>query len=303
MHLRECVSSAFVGAFAVALLLSLAQPAAATFPGANGKIAFSGCGPVDCGVFVMNSDGSNPTQITHNTTLFCGHGICTQGTDEFPAWSPDGQKIAYGSLLPGSEGRQIFVVNADGGAPKQLTRKGSENSSPTWSPDGRKIAFSSNLRGFRDIYVMNSSGGGQKRLTRNDVHDDAPDWSPDGQKIAFQRLVGTEEIYVMDPNGRGETQLTFSDPSNPFDSGSPSWSPDNAKIAFNSDTTVNVMNADGGGRTFVTSGCCPAWSPDGQKVAYSSGGMISVVNTDGTNSVQLAAGTQPAWQSLQPAFK
>jgi TolB protein len=130
-------------------------------------------------IYVMNADGSGQTRLTSNGTR-----------DGYPAWSPDGTKIAF--------------------------------IDPTWSPDGTKIAFYS-LRSFNgDIYVMNADGSGQTRLTNNEAYDITPVWSPDGMKIAFgSDRDGNFEIYVMNVDGSGQTRLTNNDARD----SNPAWSP------------------------------------------------------------------------------
>ena len=83
-------------------------------------------------------------------------------TEFQPAWSPDGTKIAYVST--GRTGYEIFVMNADGSNPVQLTNNG-DDEQPAWSPDGTKIAFWSDryVADFgqhdREIYTMNATDG------------------------------------------------------------------------------------------------------------------------------------------------
>jgi TolB protein len=113
-----------------------------------------------------------------------------------PAWSPDGQRIAFERWL----GRQqsgvcrargyplvlvpcffalifeVHVMNADGSGQQALTRRGAK---PGWSPDGRKIAFVSERDGNAEIYVMNADGSGQRNLTRTPRHNESGlVWSP-----------------------------------------------------------------------------------------------------------------------------
>jgi Tol biopolymer transport system component len=94
-----------------------------------------------------------------------------------PAWSPDGLKIAF------ARGRDydredIYVISADGGNQRRLTRNQAGNDDPAWSPDGRLIAFASARSGNGDIYVMNADGSHQRRLMRGRSIDFDPAWSP-----------------------------------------------------------------------------------------------------------------------------
>src|SRR5262245_23751416 len=91
------------------------------------------------------------------------------------AFSPDSRRIAY-SLADG-ESAQIFVAQADGAQPRQLTNTPFFiNTSPSWSPDGKRLAFVSNRGGSPQVYVMSSEGGEAKRLTFQGNYNQTPDW-------------------------------------------------------------------------------------------------------------------------------
>jgi Tol biopolymer transport system component len=89
----------------------------------------------------MDSDGGNRRQLTTHTA-----------DDGFPAWSPDGRKIAFTSDRTGNF--DIWVMDSDGGNQSQLTTHSADDGFPAWSPDGRKIAFESDRTGNFDICVL-----------------------------------------------------------------------------------------------------------------------------------------------------
>src|SRR3984957_19805243 len=80
-------------------------------------------------ILLVNSDGTgSPTDLTKSKSV-----------NTYPAWSPDHSRIAFVSDRDGNF--QIYVMNADGSAVKQLTTGEEINRAPAWSPDGKKIAF------------------------------------------------------------------------------------------------------------------------------------------------------------------
>jgi dipeptidyl aminopeptidase/acylaminoacyl peptidase len=111
----------------------------------------------------MNADGSNPVNLTHH-----------ESNDYWPAWSPDGTKIAFTSNRDGNN--EIYVMNADGSNPVNLTRNESNDYWPAWSPDGTKIAFASLRSGNNDIYIMNADGSNVFQLTTRGGTE--PVWRP-----------------------------------------------------------------------------------------------------------------------------
>src|ERR1035438_1182650 len=79
-----------------------------------------------------------------------------------PQVSPDGATIVYQAMAPNlaanTRPTQIWSVATSGGAPKQITHEGSQNSRPRWSPDGKRIAFISNRGGSSQIWTMAGDG-------------------------------------------------------------------------------------------------------------------------------------------------
>jgi Tol biopolymer transport system component len=205
-------------------------------PGPNGtaskRIAFhasaSGTGlPVqttpgaatqDSDIFVLNVDealenGATPQNLTNDPFKI----------DDDPDWSPDGQTIVFTSHLVNepdhnnSRSTDIWVMNADGSAKRQLTFSAEEERAPSYSPDGQYILFmcKKGSNGSFEVCVMNSDGFNQTRLTFNTVADLTPTWSPDGQRIIFHRgvpAVGTlpaegPQLHIMDADGQNQLKL------------------------------------------------------------------------------------------------
>jgi TolB protein len=164
---------------------------------------------------ILNIDSGQVTQLgIHMTQL-----VEKLTGDYEPAWSPDGKKIAY--MSSGYDlCDQIFVVNADGGDPVQLSDGYNYEGEPAWSPDSKKIVYCQYSTGNSQIYVMNEDGTNQTRLTQGSDH--YPAWSPDNKKIAFSsNRDANHQIYVMNADGSNQTQLTHGS----YDSIRPVWSP------------------------------------------------------------------------------
>jgi dipeptidyl aminopeptidase/acylaminoacyl peptidase len=174
------------------------------------------------------------------------------------AWSPDGRRIAYlmnvpddgtklgkapdkpegaswakpleiidkvtyradgaGYLKPGFD--KIFIVDADGGAPRQLTFGAYFDGPPEWTPDGRAIVFSAlrtpdwELAGREsEVYRLDVASGAVTALTDRKGPDNAPEVSPDGRSIAFlgfddsPKAFEQAHIYVMGANGGPARQI------------------------------------------------------------------------------------------------
>lgn len=141
-------------------------------------------------IWVMGADGSDPVQITDF------------GTNWFPRWSPDGEKLAY------HVGRDVFVLDVEAHRYRRLTIDPNNGMYPTWSPDGERIAFMSWRTGSTELWVMNADGSEQRRLTwteQGDVID--PRWSPDGAWLAYVHVPeglevgGAKIIHTMRVDG------------------------------------------------------------------------------------------------------
>lgn len=148
-----------------------------------------------------------------------------------PAWSPDGQRMAYMSLVEqqarNDGSSQIHVKNIDGTNDVALTNDIWANVSPVWSPDGKRIAFLSERDGTYNqfaLYVMDDDGSNVIKLTQVVYSESVTyTWSPDGRQIAIgnDNLFGG--IYIIDVETGALKELL--DVAGKNNISSPSWQP------------------------------------------------------------------------------
>ena len=253
--------------------IKLAEGGAPAWSPDGKKIAFSfgfnGFFGDVVGIYVVDSNGDNRVKLTRHQN----------NRNLFPAWSPDGTKIAFWSDREGQP--DIYLINADGTNPINLTRDPHHEDRPTWSPDGKKIAFGALLiprgeKGMSDIFVMDADDGNRINLTQNpEAVNQFPAWSPDGTRIAFEasphpnHWFPPSNIYVMNADGSQPEMLTA---GRRFASeGLPSWSTYGRSIAFHrrepeGKNDIFIINADGTGllnltKTEFVEELSPSWRP------------------------------------------
>jgi Tol biopolymer transport system component len=227
-----------------------------------------------------------------------------------PAFSPDGQKIAYDMIRIGTNG-DVWVMDADGKNPTQLTTDPAVHNWPTWFPEGDRIAYSSINQGKRTMRAINLQTGQDQLLFELDQNMELPRLSPDGKQFAFNsNKSGTINVWTIPVEGGRTRQLTFDQEL----MGYPSWSPDGHFIAFEmkrgDDTHVGIIPSSGGepvqltfdhGQSWVYS-----WSPDGERIAFAGqrNGVWNVwwVSVKDKTQKQVTSYTKPNAYARFPAW-
>lgn len=265
----------------LACLGVLAAPAHATFPGGNGRIAFTwhvggerfeeGPAPRLVGVVSVRPDGSGRRLVARGGTL--------------PRYSPDGRRIAF------LRSHRLWVARADGGRARRLTPRDWLVGSHQWSPRGTRLAF---VRDFRRaegsaLYTVEPDGSGLRRLlkARQDIAIFPGAWAPGGKAIVYEQHSLRTLVRVV--RDGGITTLARA-------SSGPSWSRDGLiayttfvpgegrnqvcirrRAAMDPDRCISFPDASVSGQ---------GWSPDGDRLMLlyqgQGPGEVMTVSTDGT---------------------
>lgn len=156
-------------------------------------------------VYTMRSDGTHIVNLTEDNN----------DTDSYPAWSPDGSLIAFCSRrAPHRRFVELYVMDADGANPRQLTDHAAFVFHPDWSPSGEAIAYDFHVDGATagEIFTFSLSDTSTENLTASDEDESEPAWSPDGSQIAYQvwRPRDTSSnLSVLDFGSMESIQVTF----------------------------------------------------------------------------------------------
>lgn len=172
------------------------------------------------------------------------------GSNQSPAWTSDGNRIAFSSSRSGDP--EIWVAEANGANPRRVTYFTGPDVGPVWNPrTNAQLAWVSGRTGLPQIYTMDQDGANVQRMT-DGGYAVSPSWAPNGGFLTFSwnrkygpGAPGGQDIYVMDIATKRWLQLTHDAGSNDF----PSWAPDGRHIVFErkvgGHTEIWSMLADG----------------------------------------------------------
>lgn len=276
----------------------------------TGKIAFVSFrdefeGRVNREIYVVTSNGMGPTNLTRNSCA-----------DDEPDWKPDGTKIAWESDRDGDF--EIWVMDADGGNPRQLTTGG--GLAPRWSNNGEMIVFS---RGAA-LVVINADGSGERVILSTERDSENPcraggfsgGWSPNDDRVIYYATVpqagsasGLGVICTVEVETGETDEVVRMDGVLNVE---PVWSPDGGRIAYRSirdgNSDVYVMDLEDGTERRLTDfeglDTEPDWSPDGEWIVFGANREalstdIYVMRADGSDLRRLteheAKDSYPVW--------
>lgn len=261
-------------------------------------------GPNHKEIWMMDYDGANQHAITHLGTVSMGPRVSPDNSRvafeslgkygfqikmyslllgrylsfpagavaaESPAWSPDGNEIAYAAAPSGYF--DIWIADSNGNLGRRITSFHGGTVEPTYNPKtGAQIAFISDRTGLPQLYIMNTDGSGIQQMT-DGGYASSPSWSPNGQFITFAwnrkygpGAPGGQDIYVMEVATKKWIQITHDSGRCDF----PTWSPDGRHIAYANSadgradhTRIWTILADGSGQKHPLTGTgadMPNWS-------------------------------------------
>ena len=177
------------------------------------KVIFTSTRDGDIELYVMNVDGSDVRRVTNRV-----------GYDGGAFFSPDGNRIVWRAQYPETAADsadyqrllaqrmvrpsqlELWVANADGSDPRQVSHLGGANFAPFFHPDGERVIFASNHETPRgrnfDLYLLDLASGSVEQVTTSDVFDGFPVFSPDGSQLVFASnrsgAEGETNIFIAD---------------------------------------------------------------------------------------------------------
>ena len=178
--------------------------AEATISPDGSRIVFTSVRGGDLDIYTMRTDGTDVRRLTSGL-----------GYDGGAFFSPDSKRIVYRAYHPTEPAEiarykellaqnlvepsklEIFIMDADGGHQRQVTKNGAANFAPFFHPDGQRIIFSSNVKDPErrkfDLFLINDDGTGLSQVSNIGRFNSFPMFSPDGAKVVWVSDRGAKE--------------------------------------------------------------------------------------------------------------
>jgi Tol biopolymer transport system component len=230
--------------------------------------------------------------------------------ERYPAWSPDGERIAYHanySPEPSYSDFNVHIMDADGTGLTSIWMSQDvlffDEAMPAWSPDGERLIFHSGRDNFFNLFVSDLDGVDYRAITAGDGAFYHASWSPDGTQLAFVMTVDQESsIYTLDiSDGYLDIESNLVNMQVLVEGAFfPAWSPDGTRIAYVSeadgDEDIYVIDITTGDIQQLTnnsdaSDTQPEWTSDGTHIIFSSNAdgryHLYQIHADGSQLRQL----------------
>jgi TolB protein len=244
---------------------------------------------------VSDADGYNPRTVAESSEPIMS-----------PAWSPDGQSLAYVSFE--SRTSAIYVQRLATGERRRVSARSGINGAPAFSPDGARLAVTLSRDGNLDIYVLELATQALQRVTSNDAIDTEAAWAPDGRSLYFTSdRAGSAQIYRVDLDKvQDARRVTFTNGYN----ARPRISPSGSELAMvtldRGSYRIAIMDLKSGNLRVLTNGRqdeSPSFAPNGATLIYAnddrSRGELAMVSSDGRYQERLRSDSgdvrEPAW--------
>ncbi len=233
--------------------------------------------------------------------------------DSFPAFSPDGETLAF-IRNPGFQVNDLYLIPVRGGEPKRLTFDNLElNGGLTWTADGKEIIFSSPRGGLPSLWRVPVAGGTPVRLPGTGEYAFDPSIARQGNRLAYvynkvDRNIWRVTTLALRSTAESAGKLIASTREDV----AADYSPDSKRIVFVSDRSgsreIWVCDEEGQNAVQLTNfggshAGTPHWSPDGRQIAFDSRpegrSNIYAINADGGSPRRVSDGTaedvRPSW--------